>query len=259
MSDNLPKKTDTRINLMAETIGNIVESKIDKLPYNFVFTIADFVSEQALPDNVRKKLNRLAAAGKIQKVGNGKYIKPLQSEFGQIQPSVEQLTKDLLEKNRQPIGYITGNVLFNQMGLTTQISSRIQIATRKIRKPLTRGRYTITFVLQPNAITAKNIPLLQILDALKSYRKIPACTPDEAVTLLKQKISTLSAYEQCRLSTLAVKYTNYVRALLGCILENCNGEPTAIETLRRSLNGMSVYRLNISQNVLSNQQKWNIK
>src|SRR5690606_15909855 len=103
----------------------------------------------------------------------GKFYKPEVSIFGELQPEQAQVVKDLLESNGKVTGYLTGFSIFSQLGLTTQISNVIQIGRNDIRPMLTRGRYTISFVKQKNVITKNNIPLLQILDAIRYIKKIP--------------------------------------------------------------------------------------
>ena len=45
------------------------------------------------------------------------------TEFGELIPSSYQIVKDLLEENGKQIGYIIGYLIFNELGLTTQVSA----------------------------------------------------------------------------------------------------------------------------------------
>jgi len=69
-------------------------------------------------------------------------------------------------------GYITGYSIYNQLGLTTQVGNTIQIGKNQVRPGFKRGRYTISFIRQKNTITKANIPLLQLLDAIRYIKKI---------------------------------------------------------------------------------------
>lgn len=51
------------------------------------------------------------------------------TEFGELLPDSYQIVKDLLEENNKLIGYITGYQIFNELGLTTQVSAVLQIGT----------------------------------------------------------------------------------------------------------------------------------
>ena len=129
-----------------------------------------------------------------------------------------------LEKRR----YITGTAAFASMGLTTQISSSILVGTNKYRRPITRNGVKISFLLQENAITSSNIPLLRILDALRLIKDIPATSPDDCVMNICKAINALSMEQKRELVELSLAYTPYVRALLGAIYENMELETETI-------------------------------
>jgi len=77
--------------------------------------------------------------------------------------------KDLLEQNGKITGYLTGFSVYSQLGLTTQLSSIIQIGTNDVRKNITRGMYKIRFIKQPNKITKENVFMLCILDGKEIF------------------------------------------------------------------------------------------
>lgn len=115
----------------------------------------------------------MVISGKIAKLSKGKYYKPENTPFGNLQPNQAQVVKDLLEENGKVIGYLTGYSTYNQLGLTTQVSNTIQIGKNQVRPNFRRERYTITFVKQKNIINKENIHLLQLLDAIRYIKKIP--------------------------------------------------------------------------------------
>lgn len=141
------------------------------------------------------------------------------------------------------------------MGLTTQISSSILIGTNKYRRPIIRNGVKVSFLLQENAITSSNIPLLRILDALRMIKEIPGTSPDECVAKICKTIEGLSQKEKQELAELSLAYTPYVRALLGAIYENMGLDTQMISS---TLNGVTSYKLPISEKVLSNKRNWNI-
>ena len=146
---------------------------IDRLPKGYVFTYADFTTEVNKKEAVIKALNRMVVSGKIAKLAKGKYYKPESTPFGNLEPNQFQVVKDLLEEDGKVIGYLTGYSVFNQLGLTTQVSNTIQIGRNEIRPALKRDRYTIKFIKQKNTITKEYVPLLQLLDAIRYIKKIP--------------------------------------------------------------------------------------
>lgn len=236
-------------------IGEDIKKQISSTPDGVILTIGDFNVDMRYQGALVKALNRLVDQGTLQRLSKGKYYKPRKTIFGILEPTPEEITKDLLEKNGKLVGYITGNRAFALMGLTTQITSSLLIGTNRYRHPLTRGDYTISFLQQHNPITEENIPLLRILDALKFIKDIPASSPDIIVTQLGSTINALSNAEQKRLTELAENYTAYVRAILGAIMEQNN---LNAELLKKGLNGTTNYKLPISEQALPNKKKWNI-
>lgn len=229
---------------------------MNRLPKGYVFTYEDFISEVNSREAVIKCLNRMAASDKIKKLSKGKYFKPEQTPFGTMNPEQYQIVKDLLEKQGKLIGYITGLSIYNQLGLTTQVSSVIQIGRNSFRPPLERGRYKISFVKQKNIITKENIPLLQMLDTIRYIKRIPDTTNNTACERIIKVIQELSDREQERMIKLALKYTPATRALLGAILETLGKKRGE---LMATLNPITKYDLRISEKVLPTMKNWNIE
>ena len=235
-----------------------IESQITKIPNGQVFSYTDFDIEVERKDTIVKTLNNFVAKGKIAKLSKGKFYKPEVTEFGELLPSSYQIVKDFIEKDGKLIGYLTGYSVYNELLLTTQIANIIQIGTNQYRRPLKRGNYKILFVLQPNKITKTNFRFLQILDAVRFVRSIPATTTDEACKRLIQIFKELTAEEQAKITNLALNYTDYVRALCGAILEINNADKSLLALLNKSLNGISSYKLDISESILPTKTKWRI-
>ena len=150
---------------------------IDRFPKGYVFTYDDFYNEVNSKEAIIKALNRMASAGKIEKLSKGKYFKPEKTVFGNLEPSQKQIVKDLLEDNGKIVGYLTGLSIYNQLGFSTQVSNSIQIGKNEVRPQFVRGRrYFISFVKQKNTINKENIYALQLLDVLRFINKIPDVT-----------------------------------------------------------------------------------
>ena len=118
-----------------------------------------------------------------------------------------------------------------------------------------RREYSVSFLVQPNAITRENIPLLLILDALKLLREIPATSPDDCVRGVARLIAALSEGDLEKLADLAENYQPYVRALLGAILDSLGADT---RQLRATLNGVTTYKLPVTAQALPTKLKWNI-
>ncbi|MDR2384168.1 MAG: DUF6088 family protein [Tannerella sp.] len=239
---------------MIDTIKNT----IDKYPLGYIFTTTDFDMAVKNPKGVNKVLNDLVAEGVLCKLSKGRFYKPQIHEFGELPLDIYQTVKDLLEKDGKVIGYLTGYSAFNDLKLTAQVPSVLQIGMRREKKALVRGTYRISFIRQENAITKENIPLLRLLDCLRFFKIIPDITPDSTCQRLLHLLKELDEQQIAKIKKLALKYTPQTIALLGAMLEVLYpNEDTA--ALFKKLNPMTVYKLSISQNILPTQKRWRIK
>ncbi len=238
--------------------SDYISFTIDRLPKGYVFTYADFLTEVNSKEAVIKALNRMASYGKIVKLAKGRFYKPETSIYGNLQPGFYQIVKDLLEEDGRITGYLTGYSIYNQLGLTTQVSNLIQIGKNQTRPSFKRERYTIAFIKQKNTITKENILLLQILDAIRYIKKIPDTSNRDAVTRLLAIISDLEESEIPSLVRFALKYPPATRAILGAMLEEL-GMNKNTEALMKSLNPISTYKLSGISDIISSTKNWNIK
>lgn len=231
---------------------------INRFPKGYIFTYEDFITKVNKKEAIIKALNRMAALGKITKLSKGKYYKPEKTVFGTLPPEQYQVVKDLLEQNGKAIGYLTGYSIYNQLGLTTQVSSTIQIGKNEIRSSFTRGRFKISFIKQKNNITKKYIPLLQILDSIRYIKKIPDSTNEYVCKRLIAILKELNEKDLKTIIRLALKYPPSTRALLGAILDEI-GKIGLTKSLLKSLNPITKYKIADVDKVLSTTVKWNIK
>lgn len=237
-------------------ITDYISYTIDRFPKGYVFTYADFPVEVNQKEAIIKALNRMVAAGKIAKLSKGKYYKPETTPFGTLQPDRSQVVKDLLEENGKKVGYLTGYSIYNSLGLTTQLSNVIQIGKNVVRPAFKRGQYTISFIKQNNNITKENIPLLQILDAIRYIQKIPDTTISKSSKRLSFILKNLSDTEKSTLVRLALKYPPSSRALLGTFLDTIQADAVS-QPLYNSLNPITKYKLPGLKVVFPVADKWN--
>lgn len=236
-------------------IARQIKAKIEAFPEGYVFSIADFDLEGKSENTLAKLLSRMAAKGEISRAASGKYYKPRKTIFGEIGPAYNELVKDFLTKDGVMVGYVTGTAAFSEMGLTTQITQELLIGTNKYRRPLMRNGYRVRFLTQENAITEENVELLRLLDAVRLIREIPAVTPNEACETIMGLIRMMTDEHRSKMELLALKYTNYVRALVGAMFEHLGIDAPM---LRRSLNWTSSYDIPISERVLPTKRNWRI-
>jgi hypothetical protein len=138
------------------------------------------------------------------------------------------------------------------------VSNNIQIGKKETRPEFKRERFTISFIKQKNTITKDNIPLLQILDAIRFIKKIP---DSNTVSSCKRFLAILKDFSESDKTTmvrLAMKYPPATRALLGAL--HCEtGESKLTDSLRKSLNPITVFKLPGVSKILLMSEKWNIK
>ncbi|OQA98534.1 MAG: hypothetical protein BWY22_00857 [Bacteroidetes bacterium ADurb.Bin217] len=238
-------------------VSEYIAITIDRFSKGYVFTYADFTTEVNKKEAVIKALNRMVQSGKIVKLAKGKYYKPEQTVFGNLQPNQLQVVKDLLDDNGKTIGYLTGYSIYNQLGLTTQVSNTIQIGKNEIRPNFKRERYTIAFIKQKNTITKENIPLLQILDAIRYIKKIPDSNNEKSCKRLLAILSNLSNKDILTLQRLALKYPPATRALLGALLDELQLNINT-EALYKTLNPITKYKVTGLNKSLKYVDKWNL-
>lgn len=239
-------------------VSKLIENKIADIEPAKVFTIENLGFPPEWWENVRVKLGRMVKSGLIEKVGRGKYYKPKASVFGNIAPSLDEIVKDLIFDKGELSGYVTGYTVWNQMGLTSQISNVIIIGTTRRRDSMKRGNYKIRFIMQPNKITSDSIPLLQLLDSIKLIKLIPDTTVSQSVRIIKKHISDLDEKRLSAIVKLARKYPPRVRALLGAILES-TGKNHYIKELKKSLNPTTTYDIGLNGSTDINLKNWNIE
>ena len=238
--------------------SDLIRNKINRLPEGYVFTYNDFSNEVKSENALKLTLFRLVRAGKIERLSKGRFYKPKQGIIGKLNPDEYEVVKDLLKSNKRIIGYITGLGIFNSLGLTTQMSSIIQIGSNFDKKQIQRGKYLIRYIRQWNKITNDNIKLLQLLDCIRFIKSIPDTTIDQSYKRLIYLLGELSEKEIRVLTSLASKYPPATRSLVGSMLEKLNRNFLS-DKLLNSLNPSTYFKLDISSALIQDKQKWKIQ
>ena len=238
-------------------VTEYIRNTINRLPKGYVFTYEDFDIDVNKKEAIIKALNRMVNSGKISKLAKGKYFKPEKTPFGILQPSQEQIVKDLLDEDGKTVGYLTGYSIYNKLGLTRQISNVIQIGKNQTRPKFQRERYTVSFVKQKNTIIKKNVPLLQILDSIKYIKKIPDTNIKKSCLRFLEILKGLNLDDQKELIRLSLKYPPSTRALLGALLDEIQENPITY-SLKESLNPITKYEISTANEILTKTSDWNI-
>ena len=137
------------------------------------------------------------------------------------------------------------------------MSETITIATSKPYKKVEIDNIKLKFVPKRVDVAKEDIYLVQILDALKDIKKIPATTPENAFSYLRNIIQKETKANQLKLTEYAMKYTPRTRVLLGAILKEIGLWQEAFQ-LKDTLNPITTFKIGISSDTLPSKKYWNI-
>ena len=227
------------------------------MPKGVVFTYEALGLDGSEYVAATKAVERLIKRGEMKRVNAGRFYKPRASLFGELRPNEEELLKPYLFSGGKRVAYVTGISLYNRMGLTTQISSVIQVASRSKRVTATLGNTRVKPVKGYVEVTKENVRLLEILDALKDFTSIPDLDKRSAITLLSNQIMEMNEKAQANLISCALQYPPRVRAFLGALLD-AMGQSHKVGRLRNSLNPLSQYSLGLDGELLRTAEQWSI-
>src|SRR5262245_55823196 len=104
-----------------KTTHQILNS-IASLPPGEVFAFSELQLPPEKSSAGVKALGRMVESGFLRRASTGKYYKPDVTPFGELKPAEETLLRTYLFQNGRRIAYITGPSLYNQLGLTTQVT-----------------------------------------------------------------------------------------------------------------------------------------
>ena len=231
-----------------------VRNRINSFDSGILIKYSDLtdITENVLA--LSKALSRMVKENKLEKIEKGVFYKPKKSKFGRISPSINEVIKKELEKNGEMVGYITGINLYNKLGLTTQISNVIEIGINKRKASKEIMGTKVKFIQVNSKIDMSTVNLLQLLDAMKSIKKIPDSNVNENYKILKYKINELNKFEQEKIINLALDYSPFTRAILGMILEEISSIDLSV--LESSLNSFTKFNIEIDN--IKNRKRWNI-
>ncbi len=239
-------------------ISKKIEEKVNRFENGKTFTYKDLNIKKEEYTAATKSIERLIKKEIIKRISTGVFYKPKQTVFGELKPDEEKIITLYLFKNGKRIAYITGLLLYNKMGLTTQIPKEISIASNKKRIYISRGNIKANAVKSYVDVTDENYRFLEFLDTLKDFNKIPDLDKKSAITILTNKILELTNKQRNKLIETALAYPPRVSAFLGALLENI-GKKKELRILDDSLNPLSKYKLGLTKELLPTAEKWNIK
>lgn len=240
------------------SVAKIIEEKIRKIKKGETFTYKQLSLNQNQFQSASKSIERLIKKGFIKRISPGIFFKPKQTVFGELIPNDEELIKPYLFNDGKRIAYITGTYLYNKLGLTTQIPQIIKIASLNKEIKVNKSNIRIKPAKSYIKVTNKNYQYLEILDAIKDFKKIPNINPESGIKVLLNILENFKKQEIEKIINYSLNYPPRTRALLGALLEKI-GIKKDLEKLKSSLNPLSDYSFGINKKILETTENWNIK
>lgn len=112
-----------------------ITSALENVPFNKLIFASQFYQKNFLntvsADSFFKTLERLCKAGKLCRISKGTYCRPKIGKYGAIPPSAREITEDF---TKDRTGTVVGYNLYNRLGLTTQVSKRIDVLSSQINQ-----------------------------------------------------------------------------------------------------------------------------
>lgn len=238
-------------------ISKYIQGKINQMPEGTTFRYQELDVPAENYNAAAKALERYIRQELIKRVSTGVFYKPVKSVFGELKPKEEELIKPYLFKNGKRIAYITGNSLYNRLGLTTQVSKNIKVASREARIITKIGSIQVKAVKSYVDVTDKNYNYLEFLDVMKDIKQIPDSDISNTLKYLKNRLKSFTSNEIKDIVEIGLKYPPRVRALLGALLETTGTLPHS-QRLSESLNPLTEYELGIKNGLGETSKKWNL-
>ncbi|WP_321403468.1 DUF6088 family protein [Maridesulfovibrio sp.] len=240
---------------VAAQINNYIES----VPPGKIITYGDFKDlQETKPQALAKALGRLVKKQVLIRQAKGAFYRPKKTLFGSVGPADEELISFLTRKGDEITGILTGQSVYLQLQIATQVPSVLTIASVAPRRKQNIGKIQVQYVRSyVDEIQEADIPLLQLLEALRFIKKAQDCAPDDVIQVVGTKMVRLTKSDLERLVKLAKSYPPMVRALCGCLSEGMV-ESIQVDSLRGSLNPYTKFKVMVSDAVLKNKKAWGI-
>ena len=152
------------------SIEDKIRNKIKGDEAGALYFISDF-AEHGNDVFISRVLSECVNDGLLLRIANGIYCKPIETRFGPLFPSVEELVKAIARRDNAQI-LPTGETAQNQLGLSTQVPmNSVYLTSGSARKLVLRGRTVTLKRSVPRNFACKNDFMAALIQALKSIGK----------------------------------------------------------------------------------------
>lgn len=201
-------------------MSNLYQYLRENYKENEPIILAELQIKDMTGNNIRQQLKKLTDEGMIKRFDKGIYYLPRKSIFqsGSL-PSIEKVLeyKYLRDKN-QLCGYVSGQLFFNQIGLSTQVPMQYEIVSNKATTDyretvLAQSRIIIRSPKVP--VTEQNYTILQFLDLMKDVDLYSEISGKELQERLFKYLRTINL----KISDLEPYFTYYPDKLYRNLIE----------------------------------------
>jgi Family of unknown function (DUF6088) len=234
------------------SIATAVKRRILHSPAKRLWSYTDFSDLNTVA--VAAALSRLAKCGELRRVRRGIYHRPHATAFGPSRPDPASVA-DAVFKNRRSVP-VRG---YHRLGLTTQVSNELKRAVDHPMRVKPIKGVTIRTVTRPIS-RQKGIHEDEraALDALRNIRRLPDTTVADTLRRIKSLIRN-GTLEPGRLTRFASVEPPRVRALVGALVDAVGHHSGALDTLRKSLNPLTRFKLHARRDVLPTAAVWQLE
>lgn len=151
--------------------ANYIETIIEHEPENKLLEASSLYSQSfsTIPEmTYYKTLERMCKKGILVHLTKGLYYRPKNTRFGTVPISEKDIVDHYIQDDQ---GIVIGYRLFNQKGLTTQISKRIEVLSSAVpgKKKNIHNVYVMNISI---SLTPETIPIIETLEILQNYKSI---------------------------------------------------------------------------------------
>lgn len=216
---------------------SIIERVIEEIPCNQLIIASELYGKLSLEVTEQafyKTMERFSKSERLVHLTKGVYYRPKKTRFGTVPISEDEIADYYLKNHR---GILVGYRMYNQKGITTQLSKHIEILSTILTEEQKHIRsVSVRRIAAP--LTEKTIPVIEAMEILQAYQRIE----DINITALTEHMANFAqVYSESAMETVLAnrKYKKSTIAFMAAFLDYHQIE----HTLSRYLSPMSDYKI----------------
>ncbi len=152
--------------MKSKFIGDVVNKAIEEASPKSLLMVSDYPQYDS--SYVSKLLSSAVSKGRLVRLANGIYAKPLQTQYGMALPSMIQVAQAIADRDHVQILPV-GETAENMFGLSEQVPMKVVFLTSGSGRPIHIGDRTLVFRRGvPRNFVYKDKHLAALCQALRS-------------------------------------------------------------------------------------------